>query len=110
MLTDLAAALLPRMPLQLRAGMARAGLITPAFVGALVTTMGCPFSKTAVVAGQHSLMSAAKSAGLLVAAVPPSLAARGGYESADAQFDGFGAGGGVTWRKLRSMLEAKPQV
>ena len=95
---------------KLRAASARAGLITPAFVAALVATMDTPLASTAVVAGQLSLMSAAKTLGMVVAAVPPSLAARGGYScSSDAQFDGFGAGGGVTWRKLRLMLEARRQ-
>lgn len=96
---------------KLMAAQARAGLISPAFVTALVATLDCTLASTVLVAGQHSLMSSGKSVGLLVAAVPPSLAARGGYGSADAQFDGFGAGGGVTWRKLRAMLEARrPQA
>ena len=60
-----------------------------------------------MVAASHSLMSAAKSCGVLVAGVPPSLAKRGGYSAMDAGFDGFGAGGGLTWRKAKIMLDAR---
>lgn len=47
---------------------------------------------------------AARSAGMLSVAVPPALSARGVFSSADATFDGFGPGGGITWRRLEALL------
>ena len=49
-------------------------------------------------------MQAAQSAGILAAAVPPALSARGVFNNADVTFDGFGPGGGVTWRRLEAVL------
>lgn len=66
--------------------------------------MGCQASRSVLVAASHSLSEGAKSAGLFVAGVPPSLAARGGYSAMDVKFDGMGPGG-LTWRKLKSLLE-----
>ena len=60
-----------------------------------------------LVAVSNSLMSSAKSAGLFTCGVPPSLQGRGGYTAADGIFDGFGAGGGLTWRRLESKLAAR---
>lgn len=48
---------------------------------------------------------AGKSAGMLTLGVPPSVAMRGGFSAADGIFDGYGAGGGLTWRKARIMHE-----
>ena len=85
----------------------RAWLVSPQYVAALVAVMGCQAPRSALVAASHSLMEDAKGAGVLTAGVPPSLAARGGYSAMDAHFDGFGAGGGLTWRKLKGMLDAR---
>jgi hypothetical protein len=49
-------------------------------------------------------MQAGRSAGMMSVAVPPALSARGSFGSADAVFDGFGPGGGITWRRLQGML------
>jgi hypothetical protein len=53
------------------------------------------------------LQEAAKSAGMLALAVPPSVAMRGGFAAADAVFDGYGAGGGLTWYKTKLLLEKR---
>jgi len=53
-------------------------------------------------------MQAAKGAGFSVAGMPPSLAARGGYSAMDWRFDGFGPGN-LTWRRLKSMVDALAQ-
>ena len=45
--------------------------------------------------------------GMLTLGVPPSVAMRGGFSAADAIFDGFGAGGGLTWRKARLILDKR---
>ncbi|KAL4437025.1 hypothetical protein ABPG75_004164 [Micractinium tetrahymenae] len=87
----------------------RAGRLTPSFMSALAATLGCPLSNTIVVAGGHTMMEAGKSVGMLALGVPPSVAMRGGFSAADAIFDGFGAGGGLTWRKARLMLHRRNQ-
>ena len=91
----------------LLAGKERAMLASPSFIAAVLTTMECAAADSVMVAASHSLMEAAKGVGMLVAGVPPSLAKRGGYSAMDAGFDGFGAGGGLTWRKVKAMVEAK---
>lgn len=53
------------------------------------------------------LQEAGKSVGMLSLGVPPSVAMRGGFSAADAIFDGFGAGGGLTWRKARLILDRR---
>ena len=84
----------------------RAGLVSPAFMAALAATLGTRLANTMLVAGGHTIMEAGKTAGMLTLAVPPSAAQRGGF-SADAIFDGYGAGGGLTWRKAKLILEKK---
>lgn len=96
-----------RVDPSLIAGKERAMLASPSFMAAILTTMECSAVDSVMVAASHSLMEAAKGVGMLVAGVPPSLAARGGYSAMDAGFDGFGAGGGLTWRKAKAMLESK---
>jgi len=85
----------------------RARAISPAYFAAIVAAKGGKSSKSVLVAASNTLMQAAKGAGLYTAGVPPSLAARGGYTAMDASFDGFGPGGGITWRKLKFILEAR---
>lgn len=85
----------------------RAGRLTPSFMSALAATLGCAPSNTMVVAGGHTMMEAGKSVGMLSLGVPPSVAMRGGFSAADAIFDGFGAGGGLTWRKARLILDRR---
>lgn len=96
-----------RVDPSLVAGKERAMLASPSFVAAVLTTLGCGGADSVMVAASHSLMEAGKGAGMLVAGVPPSLAARGGYAAANAMFDGFGSGGGLTWRKAKAMMEAR---
>lgn len=64
-----------------------------------------PMLETPSEQSSHAVrMQAAQSAGILAAAVPPALSAQGTFNNADAKFDGFGPGGGVTWRRLEAML------
>lgn len=51
------------------------------------------------------LMQAARSASVLATVVPPAMSAQGAFSNANAKFDGFGPGGGVTWRRLEAMLK-----
>lgn len=53
---------------------------------------------------------AGKSAGMLTLAVPPSVAQRGSFPAANAMFDGFGAGGGLTYHKAGLMLAKHKQA
>jgi hypothetical protein len=96
-----------RVDPNLIAAQGRAGLVTGAYMGAIISAMGCTASRSVLVAASHSLMEAGKGAGMMTAGVPPALAARGGYTAMDARFDGIGAGGGLTWRKLKGMLDAR---
>ena len=52
-----------------------------------------------------SVMQVAKEAGVVSIAVPPPLSARGTFPHADYSFDGFGPGGGITWRRTASILD-----
>lgn len=65
---------------------------------------------TTAYAATLPLQEAGKSAGLLSLAIPPSVAKRGGFAAADAMFDGYGAGGGLTWRKAKLLLEKKQRL
>ena len=96
-----------RVDPKLLAAAERAGLITPQLLAAVVATLGAPAASTVLLAGGATTMEAGKQCGVLVGAVPPSLATRGGYPAQDVAFDGFGPGGGVTWRKLKAMLDAR---
>lgn len=99
-----------RVDPMLMAAKARSEMMSPSYISAIVMTMGCTSSQSAMVAASYSLMEAAKGAGLMTAGVPPSLAKRGGYGKAmDAGFDGFGPGGGLTWRKLKAMMQSRQQ-
>lgn len=82
----------------------RAMMVSPEYLAAIVAALGCSSCNSALIAASHSIMEAAKAAGLYTAGVPPSLTARGGYSAMDVGFDGFGAGGGLTWRKLKSKM------
>jgi hypothetical protein len=53
------------------------------------------------------LQEAGKSAGMLALGVPPGVASRGGFSAADAIFDGYGAGGGLTWAKANLILNKR---
>lgn len=88
------------------ASMLAAGMssVSPSYFSAMCSTNGGSGASSAMVGVSNSLMSSAKSAGLYTCGVPPSLQARGGYTAADGLFDGFGAGGGLTWRRLQSKL------
>jgi hypothetical protein len=85
----------------------RAGALSAALFASLVAGAGAAPARSAAVAAGHSAMEAARGAGLLVAGVPPSFAARGSFAAADAAFDGFGSGSGLSWRRLAAMLEAR---
>ncbi|EFN59021.1 hypothetical protein CHLNCDRAFT_137701 [Chlorella variabilis] len=85
----------------------RAGLISPQFMSALADSLGTSPGSTLVVGGGHTILEAGRSAGMLALAVPPSVAMRGGFAAADAVFDGYGAGGGLTWWKAKLLLQKK---
>ncbi|KAG7671940.1 hypothetical protein Ndes2526B_g07123 [Nannochloris sp. 'desiccata'] len=89
------------------AGKERAILASPSFLAAVLTTVQCSAAESVMVASSHSIMEAGKGVGMFVAGVPASRGKRGGYSAADGSFDGFGAGGGLTWRKAKTMLESK---
>lgn len=83
------------------------GSVSPSYFSAVIATNGGSASSSALVAVSNGLMECAKGAGLFTAGVPPSLTARGGYTAMDASFDGFGAGGGLTWKRLSRALDSR---
>ncbi|KAK9820334.1 hypothetical protein WJX72_009120 [[Myrmecia] bisecta] len=87
----------------------RAGLIGTSWLAACTATMDVPLRRCAFVSADSTTMKAAQGAGMLSAAVPPRRSARGVFPHADATFDGFGYGGGVTWARLKRMLEARSE-
>ena len=87
----------------------RATLITPGFLAAIIAALGVSASQSVLVAANHSIMQAAAAVGIFTAGVPPSLAKRGGYAAMQAGFDGFGPGGGVTYRKLQGMMQQRKE-
>ena len=50
---------------------------------------------------------AAQTAGMLAAAIPAVYAASGSFAFADILCDGFGYGGGATWKRLETALRAR---
>lgn len=83
------------------------GSVSPLYFSAVIATNGGNAKSSALVAVSNGLMECAKGAGLFTAGVPPSLTARGGYTAVDASYDGFGAGGGLTWKRLSRALESR---
>lgn len=81
--------------------------VSPSYFAAIIAAHGASSASSAFVGANNSLMESAKGAGLYTAGVPPSLAARGGYTAMDSSYDGFGAGSGLTWRRLKSILESR---
>ena len=61
-------------------------MLSPNYLVAIIAALGCSISESVIVAGSHTIMQAGKSAGLYVAAVPPSLAARAGTPPDDVSF------------------------
>lgn len=89
------------------AGKERAILASPSFLAAVLSTLQCSAAESVMVAASHSIMEAGKGVGMFVAGVPASRSKRGGFSAADGSFDGFGAGGGLTWRKAKTMMESQ---
>ena len=68
----------------------------------------CQYSNVLRGKGLHSrrcVTQVAKEAGVVSIAVPPPLSARGTFPYADYSFDGFGPGGGITWRRTAGILD-----
>lgn len=82
----------------------RGTLISPQLLQACIMTMGASSSASAFLSSHNWTMKAANGAGMLTVALPPSLSRRGKYGHADCQFDGFGYGGGISWARLKLML------
>lgn len=81
-----------------------ATLMSASFISVANLTMGTSASRCAVLAASSSVMEAAKGAGALCLAVPPSLSARGRFPAADATLDGYGQGGGASWPRIKAAL------
>lgn len=96
-----------RVDSTLFAGAGSYGYVSSSYFAAVVAANSGTSKSSALVAVSNGLMESAKGAGMFTAGVPPSLAARGGYTAMDAGYDGFGAGGGLTWRRLNSILDSR---
>ena len=71
--------------------------------------IACPPAPLPACPALPCLQEAGKSAGMLALGVPPGVASRGGFSAADAIFDGYGAGGGLTWAKANLILNKRRQ-
>ncbi|CAK0770339.1 hypothetical protein CVIRNUC_003757 [Coccomyxa viridis] len=91
-------------PALLAAAKGGKGPLSANFLIACIATMMLPLRQCAVIAGNGAVMRAAKQAGVASIAVPPPLSARGTFPDADYAFDGFGPGGGITWRRVDALL------
>jgi hypothetical protein len=80
--------------------------LSPQWIAACLATLSISINRFAFLGGTNSVLKAAKGAGMLSIAVPAALSSRGQY-SADAQMDGYGPGGGVTWSRLVRQIEAR---
>lgn len=93
----------------LAAAAARAGpAASPQWLAAVAASLGIPCARCAVVGARSGLLAAARGAGMVACAAPP-RAGRGTAQYpagvATVICDGFGAGGGVTWRKLAALMD-----
>lgn len=81
---------------------------SPQWFAAVAAALGARTSACAFVGANASVLTAARAAGVLAAACPPrSGRGSGEYPGADCLCDGFGAGGGATWRRLAAMLDKR---
>ena len=81
-----------------------ASAASPQWLAAVAAALGAPCAGCAVVAARAGLVSAARGAGMVVIAAPPRSGSRGMGEFACTVADGFGPGGGVTWRRLLALM------
>eukprot|EP00803_Ostreobium_quekettii_P000780 evm.model.scf_68EXC.9 EVM.evm.TU.scf_68EXC.9 scf_68EXC:123378-131661(+) len=80
------------------------GVTTP-WLAAVVAAMGCSLKDCAVVVASNGTAQTASAAGAVSLAVPAGLSRRGSFPDAAAVFDGFGAGGGLTWNRVAALLD-----
>lgn len=81
--------------------------ITPSWLAAVAVTMGCSLKDCAIVAATNDMAQVAAAAGAVSLAVPAGLAQRGSFPGAMSTFDGFGAGGGLTWNRVVALLKER---
>ena len=83
-----------------------ASAASPQWLAAVAAALGAPCAGCAVVAARAGLIAAARAAGMVAAAAPTRSGSRGTGEfpGASAVADGFGPGGGVTWRRLVGLM------
>lgn len=81
---------------------------SPQWFAAVAAALGVRTSQCAFVGANAGVLSAARTAGVLAAACPPRAGRGSGeYPDVDALCDGFGPGGGATWRRLAAMLDKR---
>ena len=83
---------------------------SPPWLAAVAASLGVPCARCAVVAAGVGLLKSAKGAGMTAVAVPGRRAGGGSFPGADAVCDGFGPGGGATWRRVRSLIDKRAQA
>jgi len=86
-------------PTLLAAASGRAGA-TPAWLSACCALIGVSPADAVLLASGSSVIAAAAGAGIWAGSVPADLDRDGSAPGAEAKFDGFGPGGGVTWDKV----------
>ena len=85
---------------------ARGGRLSPAWLAACLSLLPASAARSALLGASGEAIKAARGAGLLSVAVPAALSKRGRFE-ADMVCDGFGAGGGAGFPRIRAQLLAR---
>jgi len=81
---------------------------SPPWLAAVAAALGVPCARTAVLASGGGLLAAAQGAGMTAVAIPGRRAVGGSFRStADAVCDGFGPGGGATWRRVKGLVDKR---
>jgi len=84
----------------------RGGRLSPAWFAACLATLPAPAARSAFLGSSNEALRAAAGAGLLAVAVPAALSKRGRFD-AHMVCDGFGAGGGASFPRIRAALLAR---
>lgn len=67
--------------------------------------LGVSAIRCALLAANEQTLQAGRGAGMTAVCIPTALAGRYKPPSSQANFDGFGVGGGATWRRIKGLVE-----
>ena len=73
----------------------------------MATSLGSSVQRCALVGAQNFVLQSASASGVLSVAVPSGPAFRQVFPGAHVRFDGFGAGGGLSWTRLTVLIKQR---